>query len=89
MKIANQSFCTKLQLMMMHHNTKFGNKIFGSLEDIMWTNTEIYSFTVILTLKTANQSFRKTIWLMMMHHHTQFGDKRLSDSEDIVETVIF
>ena len=26
---------------MMHHNTKFGNKIFGGVEGIIWTNTDI------------------------------------------------
>ena len=38
LKIANQSFCMTLRLMMMHHNTRFGNKIFCGLEDIIWTN---------------------------------------------------
>ena len=26
---------------MMHHNTKFGNKMFGGLEVIIWTNINI------------------------------------------------
>ena len=26
---------------MMHHNNKFGNKMFGGLEDIIWTNIDI------------------------------------------------
>ena len=25
----------------MHHNTEFGNKMFGGLEDIIWTNINI------------------------------------------------
>ena len=34
LKIASQSFCVTLQLVIMHHKTKFGAKIFGGLEDI-------------------------------------------------------
>ena len=40
LKTANQSFCMTLWLM-MHHNVKFGNKMFGGFEDIIWTNTDI------------------------------------------------
>ena len=29
-KITSHSFCMTLWLMMMHHNTKFSNKVFGS-----------------------------------------------------------
>ena len=40
LKIANQPFCTTLQLMMMHHHAaKSGYKSFISSEDIVWTNT--------------------------------------------------
>ena len=46
-----------LQLMMMHHNTKFGNKMFGGLEYIIWTDTVILTFTVTLTLIAAIQFF--------------------------------
>ena len=41
LKIANQSFCMTLQHMMMHHNTKFGNNMFGGSEDTIWTNINI------------------------------------------------
>ena len=44
LKISNQPFCKTLWLMMMHHNTKFGNKMFVCLEDIIWTNTDILTF---------------------------------------------
>ena len=74
---------------MMHHNTKFGNKIFGSLEDIMWTNTEICSFTVALTLNAVIQYFHKTLWRIMVYLQTKFGCQRISSSEDIAERVIF
>ena len=51
-KIANQSFSMTLRLKMMHHSAKFGNKMFGGLKD-MWTNINILTFTVTLTLNTA------------------------------------
>ena len=35
LKIANQPFCTTLWLIMMLHNTKFGNEMFVGLEDII------------------------------------------------------
>ena len=41
LKIANDLFCMTLQLIMMHHNTEFGNKIFGGLENIIWINIDI------------------------------------------------
>ena len=41
LKIANQPFCMTLHLIKMHDNTKFGNKMFGDLEDIIWTNMNI------------------------------------------------
>ena len=41
LKIANQSFCMTLWLMMMNQKTKFGNKMFVGLEDIIWTNIDI------------------------------------------------
>ena len=44
LKIANQSFCMTFQLMMMHHNTKFGNTMFDSLEDTIWENIDILTF---------------------------------------------
>ena len=39
LKIVNQPFCLTLWLMIMHHNTKLGNKMFVGLEDIIWTLT--------------------------------------------------
>ena len=34
----NKNYCTTLWLMMLHHHTKFGNKMFCDLEDIIQTN---------------------------------------------------
>ena len=39
--------------MMMHHNTKFGNRVFGSLEDIIWINWPFWPFFVTLTLNAV------------------------------------
>ena len=43
--------------MMMHHNTKSGNKMFDGLEDIIWTNIDILTFTMTLTLNAVIQCF--------------------------------
>ena len=57
LKVANQPFCITLQLMMMHHNTKFANKMFVSLEGIIWTNTDILTLCCDLDL----EFFHKTL----------------------------
>ena len=31
-------FCVTLWLILQHHHTKFGNKMFCGSEDIIWTN---------------------------------------------------
>ena len=46
-----------LQLIMMHHNTKFGNQIFGGLEDIIWTNIDILTLCCDLDLDCSNPIF--------------------------------
>ena len=57
LKITSESFCTRLQLMMMHHNTKFGNKMFGGLEDIVWINIDILTLPCDLDLECSNPIF--------------------------------
>ena len=57
LKTANKSFCTALWLMMMHQNTKFGNRMFGGLDDIIWTNTDILTLCCDLDLECSNQFF--------------------------------
>ena len=86
---AIQSFHKTIQLKMMCQQTKFSCKRISSSENTSESHIlTIWSFTVILTLKTVNQPFRKIIWLLMMHHHTKFGSKRFNDSEGIVWTNI-
>ena len=43
--------------MVMHYNTKFGNKVLSGLDGIIWTTTEILTFTVTLTLDAVIQFF--------------------------------
>ena len=57
LKIANWSFCMTLWLMIMHNNTKFGNQLFGGLEDIIWTNMGILTFHCDLDLECSNPLF--------------------------------
>ena len=77
-----------LQLIMMHHNTEFGNKMFGGLENI-WINIDILTLRCDLDLEGNNPFFHKTLLPMMTYHRTKFGCQRISSSEDIVVRVIF
>ena len=43
--------------MMMHHKTKFGNKMFGDLEDIIWTNINILTLCCDLDPVCSNPFF--------------------------------
>ena len=54
-------FLHALQLMMMHHNTKFGNKMLGGLEDTIWTNTDILTLHCDLDLKCSYPFFSQKI----------------------------
>ena len=42
---------------MMHHNTMFGNKIFGSLEYIIWTYNNILTLHRDFDLERSNSIF--------------------------------
>ena len=41
--------------MMMHHSTKFWNKMFGGLEDIIWANTDILTLRSNLDLECSKK----------------------------------
>ena len=43
--------------MMIYHNTKFDNKMFGSLEYIIWTNTDILTLHCDLALECSTLIF--------------------------------
>ena len=53
LKIVHKSFRITLRLVMMHHSTKFGNKMFGGLEDIFWTNINILTLHCDLDPKSS------------------------------------
>ena len=78
-----------LQLMMMHHNTEFGDKIFFDLEDIVWTNTDILTLHCDLDFESSNPFFSKDTLTYYMYHHVKLGCGRINSSEDIAERVIF
>ena len=46
-----------LQLIKMHHNTEFGNKMFGGLENIIWINIDILTLRCDLDLEGNNLPF--------------------------------
>ena len=46
-----------LRLMMIHHNTKFGNKMLGSLEDIICKNNDSLTLCFDLDLECSNPIF--------------------------------
>ena len=83
LKIAIQSFRT-LWLMMLHHNTKFGYKMFGGI-DIIWTHIGILTrrYAEILLF-----FFFCSHCLTMMYYQTKFGYQGINSSEDIVKSVI-
>ena len=61
--------------MMRHHHTKFDNKMLGSLENIIWTNTDILTLHCDLDLECSYPFFHKTLWLVILYHQTKFGCK--------------
>ena len=75
---------------MIHHNTKFGNKMLGGLEDIIWTNINILVLCCDLDPESSNPFFfHRTLWLMMMYNQTKFGCQGINSPENIVERVTF
>ena len=86
LKIANKSFCMTLQPMMMHHNTEFGSKMCGGLENIIWINIEILTLRCDLDLYCNNPIFPQDA---LAYHQTKFGCQRINSLEDVVIRVIF
>ena len=86
-----------LQLMMMHHNTKFGNKMFVSLEHIIWTNIDALTLCCDLDLDFSNPFFFSFVLVVFFSqntlaydvaHHIKFGNKIFCGSEDTIRTNI-
>ena len=78
----------------MHHNTKFGNKMFGSSGDI-WINIDISTLHCNLDLKCTKPMYGNLISSQdalaynNLLKKTKFGRKRIANLENIAETVIF
>ena len=47
-------FLHALKFMTMHHNIKFGNKMFGGLEAMVWANIDIWTLYCDLDLERSN-----------------------------------
>ena len=78
-----------LWLMMLHHHTKFGNKMLCDSENIR-TVTDILNLRRDLDLERSNPIFfHKPLWLMMLYYQTKFGCKLTSSLEETTEIVIF
>ena len=62
-------FLHALKFMTMHHNTKFGNKMFGGLEAIVWANIDIWTLYCDLDLERSNPIFfHKKLRLLMSYY---------------------
>ena len=70
---------------MMHHNTKFGNKMFGGLEDTIWTNINILTLCCDFDRECSNPFLHRTVWLMMMYHQIKFDGQGINSSENTVK----
>ena len=82
-------FQMTLLLMMLHHHTKFGNKMFCSSEDIIRTNIH-WHFEPLLwpwPWMQLSNFFHNTLWLMKTDHQTKFGCQGINSSEDTAERV--
>ena len=81
-----------LWLMMLHHHTKLGKKLFHGSDDSIRTNTDILNLCCYLDFESSNPFFfffHRSPQLMMLYYQTKFGCKQTSGLEDIVEIVLF
>ena len=86
----NTKFRTTLWLMMLHHHTKFGNKMFCGSQNSFQTNIHcILNLLCDLDLEHSNPFFHWTLWPMMLYYQTKFSCKPTSSLEDTTETVLF
>ena len=51
--------------------------MFCGSENILWTNIDILTFAVALTLYAVIHFFPETLWLMMMYHQTKFTVQKI------------
>ena len=80
-------FLHALQLIVAHHNTKFGSKMISSLADIVETVIfDHMSPCYDHDLENSKPIFLHALWRMVRHHKTKFGNKMLHGLEDIIWT---
>ena len=89
LKIANIFFCATPLLMMMHHHTKFGNKMCSGSEDIIsQTSTDILNLCCDLDLEHSYQNFPQDalahdsvlpnqVWLWTDQQFRRYSRKKL------------
>ena len=73
----------------MHHNTKFGNKMLGGLEDIIWTNINILTLCCDPDPECSNPIFSQDTLAHDDYHQTKLGCQGINNSENTAERVIF
>ena len=78
-------FHKTLWLMMLHHHTNFGIKMFCELENIVQTNIHRH----FEPSPWPWPFFHRTLQLMMLYYQTKFECKPTSSLEDTIEIVIF
>ena len=79
-------FLHALWLMMKHNNIKFSNKMFGTLKDIIWTNTDISTLHFDLHLECSNPlffCFFSQDTLAYDDYQTKIGCQGINSSKDI------
>ena len=81
-------FLQALRLKMMHHNTKFGNKMFGGLKYIIWTNIASLTLHCDPDLEYSNPFFSQDALAYVDVSSDKVWLPRINTLEDIVERVI-
>ena len=76
-------------LMMLHHHTKFGNKMFCDSENIIRTFPDILNLLCDLDLEFMIQFLPQDTLAFDAYYQTTFGRKPTSSLEDTTEIVIF
>ena len=76
---------------MLHHHTKFGNKMFCASEDIIWTKIDLHFLPSLWPWPWSCNLFvlHRILQLMKLSYQTKVGCKRTSSLENRVDKVMF
>ena len=85
----NNKICMTIQLMMLHHHTKFGNKMFCESENIIQTFMNMLNLHCDLDLECSYPTFSTKHSLMMLYYEIKYGCKWTSSLGDTTAVVIF